>query len=137
MTQVPWDFDRALIASGRAALEQEEAEDAVKVAGSAYAEAERSYRVRLAFKIWDLRNEAKVAWSVAGDLARGDEEVADLKRIRDEAETELVVAKHAVFRRSADRSDTEGFIDWSKRRDLAEGYAPRTGNGPTFGARAA
>jgi hypothetical protein len=31
-------------------------------------------------------------------------------------------AKLAGWRVNADRRDVEGFIDWSKRRDLAEGY---------------
>lgn len=131
MTVAPFDFAEAHDASNRAATDQENAEQAVRDAGAAYAEAEREYRVRLAFKIWELRNTHSVAWSAAGDLARGDDEVAELKKARDEAETDLVVAKHAVFRRSADRSDTERFIDWSMRRDLAEGY------GQILGRRAA
>lgn len=126
----PWDFTQARAAAADAQREQERAEDELRAANRAYAQAEEAYRKALALEMWRLRREDGVAWSTIGDLARGDERVAAFKRVRDDAEGEALIAKQAVFRRSADRRDTERFIDWSMRRELAEGYYVPTPTSP-------
>lgn len=117
----PWDFGAAVEASEESSREQEAAETNLREKNTAYARAEEAYRKALALEMWRLRRQS-VAWSTLGDLARGEENVATLKRERDEAEGEKLIASHAVFRRSSDRKDTEGLIEWSMRRELAEGY---------------
>jgi hypothetical protein len=123
---VPFDFDRAWEAHEEAQREQEHAEEQVGVQGRAASRAEEAYRVALAAEMWRLRRDEGVAWSALGDLARGTPDVAALKRRRDDAEADKLIANHAVYRRSKDRDDVAEFIAWSKSRDLAEGY----GRGP-------
>ncbi len=60
------------------------------------------------------------AWTVAQDLARGNTDVARLRRERDIAEGVKEAAVQAAWRRAADRRDVGRFMDWSARRDLAE-----------------
>lgn len=122
MSEQPWTFERAYRAHEDASREQESAEQELGGKNHEYAQAEEAYRKALALEMWRLRNEDGVAWSALADLARGADHVAELKRTRDLAEGERTVASHAVYRRSSDRSDTERFIDWSMRRDLAEGH---------------
>lgn len=118
----PWDFDEAREWAAEASRNQAAVEDEVRDAARAFAEAEEAYRKALARRIVELHAEGK-AWSVCGDLARGDEHVAELKRERDIAEGGYEAARQAAWRRSADRRDTERFIEWSMRRELAEGFA--------------
>jgi hypothetical protein len=122
MSDAPFTFGRAREASDDARREQQRAEQEYRQACRLAAAAEERYRKALALEMWRLRREEKVAWSTIGDLARGDEQVASLKRARDEAEGDQLIAQHAVYRRSADRKDTLSFVEWSQRRDLAEGY---------------
>lgn len=116
----PWTFDEATAWSREASIAQEAVENGVRDAAREFAEAEESYRKALAVKIVYLHEEG-VAWSTCGDLARGNEQVAAFKRERDIAEGLYEAARQAAWRRSADRRDTERFIEWSMRRELAEG----------------
>lgn len=138
MSQQPFTFDQARMASDDSSREQERSEQELRHRNRAYAQAEAAYRKALALEMWRLRREDGVAWSTLGDLARGDEQVVALKQARDEAEGEREIASHAVYRRGSDRRDTEKFIEWSMKRDLAEGYG-RTPvpDGQVFGARRA
>lgn len=74
-----------------------------KSRGRAAAEAERSYRVKLAEKILMLREGGYPA-TLIGDLARGDREVASLKFERDCAEVVYENAQEAinVYKRQID-----------------------------------
>src|SRR4051794_12180203 len=110
----PFDFARAWETHQEAQRSQAEAERKVGEKGRAFARAEENYRKALALEEWRLRREEGVAWSVIGDLARGNEHVAMLKRVRDEAEVDYKQADHVVYKCAADRRDVEGFIDWSK-----------------------
>lgn len=127
----PYDFNEARQAAARASRAQEAAEDFIRQAAKASAEAEESYRVALAKKIVELHSDG-VAWSSTADLARGDEKVARLRMERDVAEGVREAALQAAWRRGADRKDTQRFCDWSMRRELAEGERPkdRAGNWP-------
>ena len=66
-----------------------------KLRGRAAAEAEQAYRVALAKKILELREQSYPA-TLIGDLARGDKEVAQLKFERDCSEVVYDNAKEAV-----------------------------------------
>lgn len=121
MTHQPYDFGQARDAAASASRNQQAAEQFVREAYKQYAQAEETYRVELAKKIVTLRGEGWAA-TVCQDLARGDANVARLRRERDIAEGVKEAAVQSSWRRSADRRDTESFIDWSKRRDLAEGH---------------
>lgn len=123
MSTAPFDFAQAREASKESQREQVNAEDQLRAANKTFARAEEAYRKALAAEMWSLRRDDNVAWSTLGDLARGADRVAGLKAARDEAEGDRIIAEHAVYRRSADRRDTERFITWSMRRDLAEGFA--------------
>lgn len=116
----PYDFTEAREAATRASRAQIAAEDFIKDSARQFAHAEEAYRVALAEEIVRLHAEG-TAWSVCGDIARGAKRVAALRRERDIAEGVRDAAVQACWRRTADRRDTERFIDWSARRDLAEG----------------
>ena len=124
MTNTPYSFGEAREAATKASRAQVAAEDFIKDSARTFALAEESYRVALAEEI--VKQHANgVAWSTCGDIARGDKRVAALRRERDIAEGVRDAAVQACWRRTADRRDTERFIDWSARRDLAEGNGMR------------
>lgn len=80
------------------------------------------------------------AWTVCGDLARGEPRVAALRRDRDVAEGVLEATKQAAFRRGADRRDLSRLVEWSQRRDLADDHQGQREPDmaqPAFGRRAA
>lgn len=125
MSQQPYDFAGAHDAATKASRAQHSAEDFLREAYRMFAESEETYRVALAKRIVELRAEG-VAATLCADLARGEKDVAALRRKRDIADGVKEAAAQAAWRRAADRKDTQRFIDWSARRDLAEGY----GNAP-------
>jgi hypothetical protein len=115
----PWSFQQAREAAHKASANQKASEDFVKEAHKQYAAAEKAYRMALANRIIQLHGDG-IAWSQCGDLARGDQHVAELKFKRDVCEGIKEAATQAAWRNSADRRDVEAFADWSKRRELAE-----------------
>ena len=121
MTGQPYTFAQAAGAARQASLAQQSAEDAVRQAARDFAVKEEAYRIALAKEIVTQHDQG-VAWSVAPDLARGNKTVAALRRERDIAEGVREAMQQACWRRTADRKDTQRFIDWSMRRELAEGY---------------
>lgn len=102
-------------ASTIGALAEQERIDASK----AYAEAEREYRKALSTEIVRLHSSEKVAWTACGELARGDDRVADLKYERDVAHGILEVAEQRAFRLQADRKALLALMSWSERQSLA------------------
>lgn len=138
MTTQPFDFAEAVAAVRRASEAQREAEQARRDAATDLAERERAYRVALAKEI--VRQHADgAAWTVAQDLARGEPQVADLRYARDVAAGVLDAAEQRAWRHTADRRDMAELVQWSRRRDLAEGHGdpsePQAAQ--TFGARRA
>jgi hypothetical protein len=119
---MPWDFHDALRASEDAHAEQERVESEVTAAYKDYARKERLFRVALARRMLELKRDG-VAITACETLATGDPTIAALREERDVADGLRETAKHAAWRAAADRRDTESLIDWSKRRELAEGYA--------------
>jgi hypothetical protein len=119
MTDPAWSFAEARQILHDASAAQRSTEQEMKLAYRAYAVAEENYRLALAKEIVATHNDG-VAWSTAPDLARGDKEVAELRRKRDIAEGVKEAMVQAAWRRAADRRDAGRFCDWSMRRDLAE-----------------
>jgi DNA-binding transcriptional LysR family regulator len=118
----PYTFEQARNVAHQASSAQLAAETALKDAARDFAEKEERYRVALATEIVRQHAVEGVAWTVAPDLARGNKDVARLRRDRDIAEGVREAMQQACWRRAADRKDTQRFIDWSMRRELAEGY---------------
>ena len=119
MSSGPWDFDTAREAARKASQQQRTMEDFIRDAFKEFALAEEAYRLALAQKITELHANG-VAWSATGDLARGDKQVAVMKRKRDIAEGVVEAAKQAGWRASKDREDVAAFCRWSMRREFAE-----------------
>lgn len=119
---VVWDFTQARDACRGASAAQAAVEDDIREAYRRLAAAEENYRKALALKILAVHDEQQVAWSVAADVARGDSNVARLRRERDVCEGVKEATLQAAWRRVADRKDAQRFSDWSMRRELAEGY---------------
>lgn len=116
----PYDFQEARAAERAASLAQKAAEDFIKDSYRQHAEAERAYRKRLAERIIELRAEGH-AITIAKDLARGDKQVADLNYASMVADGVKEAAAQAAWRHSKDRDAVQRFVEWSMRRDLAEG----------------
>lgn len=83
--------------------------------GRAAADAEQKYRMKLAEKILELRDQ-KLPATLIGDLARGDKDVAMLKFERDCAEVVYDNAKEAVnvYKRQIDVLREQIEREWSK-----------------------
>ncbi len=117
----PWDFQTALKASQDAEREQRRVESEVTQAYRDFAKAQRLYDVALARRMYELKAQG-VAVTACKTLAQGEPEIAALREAKYEREGLKETAKVAAWRVNADRRDVESFIDWSKRRDLAEAY---------------
>jgi hypothetical protein len=135
----PYTFDQAVNVATKAAAGQIAAETAMKEAARDSAVKDERYRVAVAKEIVRLHDADGVAWTVCQDLARGNPQVARLRRERDIAEGVREAMQQAAWRRAADRKDTQRFIDWSMRRELAEGYgtAPEPEFSEPIGSRSA
>lgn len=114
MTTAPYDFTEAREAARRAASNQQNGEQNLRDASAKLAEAERSYRMALARTIVQVHADG-AAWTVAQDLARGDEKVAELRYLRDVAKGVFEAAQSAIWRYTADRKDCLELIQWSMR----------------------
>ncbi len=115
----PWDFGEARRKCWEASQRQEAAEQSVKDAYRTAAISEEAYRIALADRIIELRNDGTPA-TVSADIARGDRKVARLRRDRDINEGIREAMGQAAWRLTADRKDAQRFSDWSQRRELAE-----------------
>jgi len=136
--QLPYTIDAARQELRQRSSAQLLAEKGLKDAAKGYAQAEQSYRMRLAKRIMELRAEGHAA-TVCADLARGDEHVAHPRYERDVAEGVREAAQQAAWRAAADRKDVQRLAAWSQARELAEGYGdtPEPVQPQTFGARRA
>lgn len=137
MSDQPYSFGQARQAEAKATRAQQAAEEFIKDAHKQHAEAERAYRELLAKRIIELRSEGH-AITIAKDLARGDKQVAQLMYQAMVAEGVKEAAKQAAWRHANDRQAVQRFVEWSMRRDLAEGYRPPDQPATqTFGRQAA
>lgn len=134
----PWTFEQATANCRAASAAQQSAEEELRRAFRAFAEAEERYRKALAVEIVKAHADG-VAWSTAPDLARGDDGVARLRRERDIAEGVKEAMQQAVWRHTANRRDAQRFAEWSMRRNLAEGHEDpvEPAQMVTYGRRAA
>lgn len=110
----PFDFTEARTSARKASEAQAATETHMLEAAKAKARAERAYRRALATHILKAHEEG-IAWSVCGDIARGDEAVANLRYERDVAEGVCEALSQAGWRHAADRKDLTRLIDWSQR----------------------
>lgn len=122
MTQ-PFDFQAAREASLMASQAQEASEDDLRAAAKDYARKENLYRVALARKIVELRADG-MSITLAGDIARGTPDIAELKFERDLADGMLKAAEQAAWRHAADRKDLLRFIGWSERASFLDTREP-------------
>lgn len=121
MTESPFTFGEAKERVNAAKAQQTVAEGNVREAFKTFGQARRAYQTALAQKILEFRSN-KVAATICAELARGDEHVADLRFKKDVAEGVMEAARAAVWRHTADRRELEQLVDWSLRREMAEGY---------------
>ena len=138
MSSQPYDFQTAKAEQTKARAEQRTSEQWVINCWKAYAAAEKAYREALSKRIVELKA-AGNAITACGDIARGEPAIATLKYKRDVAEGMREAAGQGSWRASADRKAEQSFLDWSMKRDLAEGYG-RTlepDDMPTYGGRRA
>jgi hypothetical protein len=114
---LPYDFGQAKDAESKAARLQIAHQKNLRDAYDQLADAEQTYKQALACKLVELHADG-VAWTVAGDLARGDDHVSELRHLRDIAKGVLEVAHQAGWRLVADRKGLGRLIDWSMRADV-------------------
>ena len=119
MTVAPYTFAEACERIALASEAQADAEDLLRRTSADAADAEEAYRVALAQMIVHMHDQG-VAWTVCQDLARGNIEVASLRKLRDIAAGSRDAAAQVGWRLTADRKDLTQMIAWSMRRDLAE-----------------
>ena len=122
MSESPFTFGEARQAAHHASQRQLDAEAARVEAARDSAGKELTYRRLLAERIVKLHAEG-VAWTVAADVARGDEAVSSARFDRDVAAAVVQAQEQAGFRLNADRRVLERLVEWSMRRELAEGGA--------------
>lgn len=108
----PWDFSEARAAVYRASQAQLEQQSQVGEAMEGLARSEAAYRVELAKEMLRLRAEGQPA-TLVGDLARGNERIAQLKLERDLAVGLVETAKQAGWRVNNDRKDAQSLLRWS------------------------
>lgn len=111
---IPYSFAEAREAAHRFQAAQLDGERALRAASEKLAEAERAYRVALARKIIEVHADGS-AWTVAQDLARGDDKVADLRYLRDVAKGVFEATQTASWRHTANRKDCLALIEWSAK----------------------
>lgn len=126
-TPEPWDFLQAQEQLRRASVIERAGEQAYRGAQAHLADKERAYKIELAKEIVRLRGNG-VAQTVAGDLARGTQEIADLRYERDLARGALTAAHNGMFRRGRMHDDTREFAVWSRQ------VAPDGNRWPPMGA---
>lgn len=130
----PYDFAEARRQANSASERTKGAEEFFKSQARQYAEAESRYRQALAERIVELRADGQPT-TLAGDLARGDKNVARLKRERDIAEGMKDASLQALWRLAADRRDLGRFIDWSMRAAFRDESPSESDFEPAIGAR--
>lgn len=119
----PFEIIDAREAQHKASENQREHADKLAKAYGALADAEYTYRTALTNRWKQLKKEGWAA-TTCGDIARGEESIATLRRERDRREGELKELEQDAFRLAADRRALDGLIDWSMHRDLRTDAPP-------------
>ena len=107
-----WDYETCQRIMRSLSIAQKEAEEELAEAGEEAARSEQAYRVELAKAEIALREQGLPA-TLIPDLARGREEVAQLKMQRDLAEVRKDSAGKALWRHASDRKDAHRLVDYS------------------------
>lgn len=110
---IPYSFGEARATAHKFQQAQLAGETALKEASKELAAMELKYRKALALKIVEV-HEGGAAWTVAQDLARGDDEVAHLRYLRDVAKGVYEATQTASWRHTANRKDCLELITWSR-----------------------
>lgn len=97
--------------------------DALAKAYDAKANAEYAYRVALSARWKQLKDEGWAA-TTCGDIARGEQSIAALRRDRDRCEGEVERLKEMSYTLGADRRALDGLVDWSKAREMRVDVEP-------------
>ena len=118
---LPWDVQQAYTVLAAASRAQHEHQEQIKAAVKEAAHADHLHRVALANKIAELRDGGQAA-ALCSKLAQGDETISLLARDAAVKEGDREIAVQEGWRLHASRKDLQELVDWSKRRDLAEGY---------------
>lgn len=128
----PWDFGTAHEKGQTSSVRQEAGEEAVRTAYKELAEKRRAYYTARAKKILELRA-GGMAITACETVAKGDPVVVNLGYAYKVAEGIVEAAKSAGWRLNKDRALVEEFVNWSKRRELAE-FHGRDPEEPTYEA---
>ena len=120
MTDSPMSLGEARQALHQASQRQLDAESAYRQAVEELAGADLAYNRAVARKMVELHAEG-VAWTAAKPLALGDQAVSQLRYERDVKRGVVDAAESGRYRLQADRRSLEGIVNWSMRRELAEG----------------
>lgn len=130
----PFEIQDARDAQHQAAATQRAHADAIAAAHGALGDAEYTYRTALSARWKQLKEEGWAA-TTCGDIARGEESIAHLRRERDRRKGELAALEEISYSLAADRRALDGLVDWSKRRELRIDVEPGDwSQQKTFGA---
>lgn len=116
-----FNFDEAREAMERASTDQKTIEEQVRAVYRDAAQKDEKFRIALAKKMLELHDAGVGSWSACETIARGETEIAALRREKEIAEGVREAVSQAAFRVSADRRDLSRLIDWSSRVALASG----------------
>jgi len=119
----PLEIIEARTAQHQASKTQRDHVDKVAGAHDDLANAEYAYRTALSDRWKELRGEGWAA-TVCGDIARGEEKIANLRKERDEAQGALRALEEDSYRIAADRRALDGLVRWSMHRDLRTDAPP-------------
>ena len=111
----PFDFEGARSMLRKASEAQAKTEEALAKAHEERSQAEHDYRVALSARIIKANAVEGIAWTTCQDVAKGAEEVARLRKIRDDLDGQVEVLQQSGWRHAADRRGLEKLIDWSMR----------------------
>lgn len=114
----PFEIIDARQAQHQASVNQRQHSNEIAKAHGALADAEYTYRTALTNRWKQLKEKEGWAATVCGNIARGEESIATLRRERDKRKGDLEELLQDAYRIAADRRALEGLIDWSMRRDL-------------------
>lgn len=122
-TLQPLEIADARGAAYRASELQRGVEDGIRNAARELADAERLYRKALTETIMRLHADG-VAWTACETIAKGEDNVADLRHERDVKRGLMDAAQQQAYRYAADRRDLAAMIRWSMHRDLRTDTPP-------------
>ena len=115
-----WTWHQAQDAMQDAADEQEASEQHMRDTAKEAAVAKRDYQRALAVRIVELKARGN-AVTACETIAKGEDDISDLRFQRDLKEAEAQAARAANYRQSANRQDTLQLARWAQAREMADG----------------